>query len=270
MVARLSSQRHSTSLERGLLVLSCFTATRSVLGIAEIAEELGMGRSTTHRYVSTLCSLGYLRRAASRKYRLDIRVAGWGAAALNSTGLRHARGYIELLARRTSSTVSLVVLDGAGVAYIDQLSGARHYAKPNDTRVGSRWPVYCTAAGKLLLAYLPVAGQRALIAAIELEAHAPNTIVRKGLLRTELARIHDQHFSMDREESATGFRAIAAPIREETGEVIAAVEIEMSKAIASDELPDLLLPHLRSTADQISARLGYRHAEEHADPPSGS
>ncbi len=252
------------------MVLSCFTSARPALGIAEIADELGMGRSTTHRYVSTLCALGYLRRAATRKYRLDIRVAVWGSSALVSTGLQHAHGYLELLSRRTSSTVSLVVLDGAGVVYIDQVYGAREQqAQANDVRAGSRWPAYCTAAGKVLLAHLPVADQRALIGAIELEMHGPNTIMRKGALRAELAEVHDKHFAIDREESAANSCSIAGPVRDETGEVVAGVEIVMSKVIASDEIRDLLLPHLLSTAEQISARLRYRRADKHAERPSG-
>jgi DNA-binding IclR family transcriptional regulator len=73
---------------RGLAILGCFTPKCPVLGIADIAGELGMSRSTTHRYVITLVALGYLEQGASRKYRLGLRVTGLGMSALNSTGLR--------------------------------------------------------------------------------------------------------------------------------------------------------------------------------------
>ena len=81
----LREPRYSQSLERGLAILACFTAKRPVLGIADIADELGMSRSTTHRYVITLVALGYLEQGASRKYRLGLRVTDLGMSALNST-----------------------------------------------------------------------------------------------------------------------------------------------------------------------------------------
>src|SRR5690349_17327870 len=87
-VPSLREPRYSQSLERGLAILSCFSARRPVLGIAEIAEDLGMSRSTTHRYVITLVALGYLEQGDSRKYRLGLRVTDLGMAALSSTGLR--------------------------------------------------------------------------------------------------------------------------------------------------------------------------------------
>jgi len=94
----LREARFSRSLERGLAILGCFTPEEPVLGIAEIADELGMSRSTTHRYVITLVALGYLEQGASRKYRLGLRVTDLGMSALNSTGLReHSRPYLEEL-----------------------------------------------------------------------------------------------------------------------------------------------------------------------------
>ncbi len=94
-IPSLREPRYSQSLERGLAILGCFTPARPVLGIADIADELGMSRSTTHRYVITLVALGYLEQGASRKYRLGLRVTDLGMSALNSTGLReHARPYL--------------------------------------------------------------------------------------------------------------------------------------------------------------------------------
>src|ERR1700677_4230886 len=85
-VPSLREPRYSQSLERGLAILGCFTPRRPVLGIADIADDLGMSRSTTHRYVITLVALGYLEQGASRKYRLGLRVTDLGMSALNSTG----------------------------------------------------------------------------------------------------------------------------------------------------------------------------------------
>ena len=125
-IPSLREPRYSQSLERGLAILGCFTPERPVLGIADIADELGMSRSTTHRYVITLVALGYLEQGASRKYRLGLRVTDLGMSALNSTGLReHARPYLEELRQRTSYTVSLSVLDGPEILYVDRARSFR-------------------------------------------------------------------------------------------------------------------------------------------------
>src|SRR5271169_5355858 len=123
-IPSLRDPRFSQSLERGLAILSCFTPARPVLGIADIADQLGMSRSTTHRYVITLVALGYLEQGASRKYRLGLRGIDLGMAALNSTGLReHAHSALEELRQRTSYTASLSVLEGADIVYVDRLRG---------------------------------------------------------------------------------------------------------------------------------------------------
>src|SRR5260370_2145725 len=125
-IPSLREPRYSQSLERGLAILGCFTPARPVLGIADIADELGMSRSTTHRYVITLVALGYLEQGASRKYRLGLRVADLGLSALNSTGLRdHARPYLEELRQRTSYTARLSALDGTEVLSIGRLRSFR-------------------------------------------------------------------------------------------------------------------------------------------------
>src|SRR6202021_1158140 len=158
----LREPRYSQSLERGLAILGCFSSTRPVLGIADIADALGMSRSTTHRYVITLVALGYLEQGASRKYRLGLRVTDPGMSALDSTGLReHAQPYLEELRQRSSYTVSLGVLDGPEILYVDQARSFRRGPGQSnvDVRTGSRLPAYCTAMGKLLLANLPESDQ---------------------------------------------------------------------------------------------------------------
>src|ERR1700677_1293971 len=137
--------RYSQSLERGLAILGCFTPQRPVLGIADIADDLGMSRSTTHRYVITLVALGYLEQGASRKYRLGLRVTDLGMSALNSTGLReHSHPYLEELRQRTSYTTSLGVLDGIEVLYIDRARSFRRGQANIDLNLhtGSRLPAY--------------------------------------------------------------------------------------------------------------------------------
>lgn len=265
-IPSLREPRYSQSLERGLAILGCFTPKRPILGIAEIAEDLGMSRSTTHRYVITLVALGYLEQGASRKYRLGLRVTDLGMSALNSTGLReHAHAHLDELRRRSSYTVSLGVLDGTEVLYIDRARSLRRGQSQNglDLQAGSRLPAHATAMGKLLLASLPDEEQRSVLASIKLTKRGPNTITSKKALRAELDEAQQEGLAVNDQELAPGLLAIAAPVRDEARDIVAAVSLSApSSTISLDELVDALGPHLVSTADRISARLGYRRDDE--------
>jgi IclR family pca regulon transcriptional regulator len=237
-----------------------------VLGIANIADELGMSRSTTHRYVITLVALGYLEQGASRKYRLGLKVTDLGMSALNATGLReHAHPYLDELRQRTGYTASMAVLDGPEILYIDRARSYRRGQSEIDLGLapGSRLPAYCTAMGKLLLANLPEEERREILAAMKLTKRGPNTITSKKALRDELDEVREESFAVNDEELAPELYSIAAPVRNGAREVVAAVNLAAdSSMIALAEFVDALSPHLVSTANRISARLGYRRDDE--------
>jgi IclR family transcriptional regulator, pca regulon regulatory protein len=235
-----------------------------VLGIAEIARELQMSRSTTHRYVSTLHALDYLEQAASRKYRLSPRVTGLGMSTISSISLQeHARAYLTELRRHATGTVSLAVLDGTAVLYIEQARSLQGHSHATIARTGARLPIHCTATGKLLLANLPACDQRELIDAIELKRRGPNTITSKRALRQNLATVLETNLATDNEEQTRNLYSIAAAIRDQTHQVIAAIEIATpSRTITLQQLHHALGPHLITTANHISTRLGYRRADE--------
>jgi IclR family pca regulon transcriptional regulator len=113
--------------------------------------------------------------------------------------------------------------------------------------------------GKLLLAYLPEPDQRELLATMRLTKRGPNTITAKRALRDELQRIASDGFAVDDQELARDLYAVAAPVRDATREVVAAMSLSAdSSTISLGELVDAFIPHLLSSADQVSARLGYR------------
>jgi IclR family pca regulon transcriptional regulator len=261
-VPTLREPRYSQSLERGLAILGCFRPDKSALGIADIADDLGMSRSTTHRYVITLVALGYLEQGSSRKYRLGLRVTDLGMSALNSTGLRgHARPYLEELRQQSSYTTSLGVLDGVDLLYVDRVHSFRRGQGAVDLnlRTGSRRPAYCTAIGKLLLAHLPETEQNELIAQMELTKHGPNTITSENALREQLDKIRADGFAVGDQELAAELYSIAAPVRNEAREVVAAVELAAhGSTISLEEFVAALQPDLAAAAGRISAGLGYR------------
>ncbi len=261
-VRTLSEPRYSQSVERGLAILGCFAPQRPVLGIAEIAEELTMSRSTTHRYVITLAALGFLEQDASRKYRLGLRVTDLGMSALNSTGLREpSRPHLANLRQQTSYTASLAVLDGPEILYVERARSFRRgqYTIDLNLRPGSRLPAYCTSMGKVLLANLSESEVEELMASMTLTPHAPNTITTKKALRTELELVLDEGIAVNDEELVGGLVSIACPVRGESGKVLAAINLAAHATMISAEgMIDQFLPDLLAAADGISTRLGYR------------
>jgi IclR family transcriptional regulator, pca regulon regulatory protein len=254
----------SQSLERGLVILSTFgDSERATLGVSELSRALGLSRSTTHRYVATLASLGYLRQdAGSRRYRLGPRVLDLGFAALSSMGIRElAVPHLQRLSDETGYTVNMAILDGIDVVYIERCRTSRSGQREIDLNlhVGSRLPVYCTALGKALLAHLSKPELEELLGRMELVARGPNTITRKAALRAELVRIRKSGVAVNNEELAYGLRSVAAPVRDRSGGVIAALNLAVHRTMLSTEdLIERYAPSVQRTAAAISAELGYR------------
>lgn len=238
-----------------------------VLGIFRLAEMLDWSRSTTHRYVITLVALGCLEQATRRQYRLTLKLARLGLEAMNGTGLsEHARPILQELVRRTQFTVCLAVLDGPVTQYVDRLPGRRSgRTRSLDALMRAPLAAHTTALGKLLLVYLPRAVQREVLCELTLTKPGPSTITSKWRLRQELRGIREAGIATADEELIAHLGAIAAPVRSHEGEVVAAVALSADRSVIGvDMLVDALSPHLIATADQVSARLGFRHGHEPA------
>ncbi len=252
--------KFSSSLVAGLGMLTCFTAEHPVRGIADMAEALDLGRSTTHRYAATLVTLGYLEQGPSRKYRLSSRVCDVGLSLLDSMVVRRvAREHLKKLRAQTGRTASLGVLGGTEVAYIDRCQGSRRGQYGVDVGIGpgTRLPIHCSAAGKALLARLPEAEQRELIARLRLTKRGPKSIVTKTALREELELVVVRGVAMEDEELLAGRRAIASVVVDGEGAVVAAVELAVpASAYAGERLLKELGPRVTAAARRITEALG--------------
>ncbi len=262
----LHDPRFSQSLERGLSLLRCFTPERPMLGIADMADELGMNRSTTHRYAITLVALGYLEQGEGRKYKLGMRGTDLGLSAIDGYGIPDPAipALLALQQQTVSCAVSLVALNGFDVVYLARFTPTRRTRAENDLGLapGSRQPAYATAAGKLLLSSLPAADLDTMLDDAKLTKLGPNTITSKDKLRKELTSIQQSGLATADEELVDGLSAIALPVLDEDGEVIAAIGLSSDNSRVT--LDDLLRDHaqtLDSTATLISALLGYEDAE---------
>jgi len=256
----------SQSLERGLAILSQFSTDRRLIGVSEVANELGLTRSTAHRYIATLARLGYLRRdPVSRKYILGPRVLDLGFTAINSMELRDvAAPHLRRLCDETGHTVNMAVLDDVDIVYVERLRASRRLQNEIDLdlHVGSRLPAYCTSMGKVLLAFLPDAERDELLSRVTFVRRGPNTLTTRDALLAELRRVRAAGIAVNNEELAYGLRSVAVPVLAAGGEAAAAVNLAAHRTMASlDDLVARIGPLMQRTAAEISAQLGYRSPE---------
>lgn len=248
--------RLSRSLEYGIAILESFSRDRQALGIAEMADIVGISRSTTHRYAITLVALGYLEQDDKRKYRLSAQAGDPGGAAIGA--IRRAvpaRVALEELREQIGHTVSMGALDGARVVYVHRLPSRRsgQYAIDMDLGVGAHVPVYCTAMGKVLLASISDAQRRALLEGLDLIPQGPRSITVKSKLRAQLDRIGTREAVISDEELLAGMRSIAVLVPRPASEHPLALEVTVpSSAYTVKRLLAEVGPRLKRTAKLIS------------------
>jgi IclR family transcriptional regulator, pca regulon regulatory protein len=263
MPEHASVAAHSQSLERGLAILAAFRSGRPVLGVSELGREIGLSRSTTHRYVATLARLGYLRQDdGTKKYRLVPRVLDLGFSAINSMELREvAAPHLRGLSDATGFTVNMAILDGLDIVYVERCRSTRAGLREVDLNlhVGARLPAYCTSLGKVLLAFLPDDERDAALASIEFSRRGPNTTISRSALAAELRRVRIDGFAINNEELAYGLRSIAAPVLDHDGAAVAAINLAVhSSMVSMQDLAARLSATVRRAAAEVSAHLGYR------------
>jgi IclR family transcriptional regulator, pca regulon regulatory protein len=250
----------SQSLERGLAILSTFTPDRPALGISELARKLALTRSTTHRYVATLATLGYLQQDdTTRKYRLGPRVLDLGFSVLGSLELREiAAPHLRRLTDITGHTSNLAIRDDTDVILIDRVRGrpGRYHHLEFSLHAGSRLPSYCSATGKALLAFLPRPDLDQLLDRIDFIQRGPRTLTDKRTLLAELDQVRRTGIAVNDEELESALRSIAAPVRSRSGEVVAAINVAIPwSPAAMSELVSRLGPAVQATANKIAARV---------------
>lgn len=209
-------------LARGLRLLDAFGAADAELTLAQLSARTGLPKTTAHRLVAELVTWGGLERTESG-YRLGMALFVLGQRVPKQRGLREAAlPYLEDLYEATHENVHLTVFDSSGTLFLEKVTGRR--SMPIVSRVGGRLPAHCTASGKVFLALGPPSYLRRVVDA-GLNRLTPRTITMPGLLRQDLDRTLERGYGINREESETGVVAVAAPVRDHTRRVIAAVSI---------------------------------------------
>lgn len=252
------SRYNIESLVRGLDVLSLFTSENPALSLTEIVRRLNLTKSSVFRVLATLETGGYLERdMTTRRYRPSLKVLQLGFTAINKLEVRQiARPYLERLAQELDETVSLSMLRGTDVIYVDRIRNRAIFGVLLD--IGSRQPAHCTTMGKVLLAHLSEEDLERFLQRAELRPYTARTIVTRAALLAELEGVRKNGYAICDQELAVGLRAAGAPIRDNTGRTKAAINV--SGAITTINLERLrheIVPAVLKTAADISLALGF-------------
>jgi IclR family KDG regulon transcriptional repressor len=246
-----------SSVTTALRLLKAFSEKDDEIGISTLSKRLGIAKSTVHRLAVTLVSEGMLEQdPESGKYRLGIALFGLGALVRRRMNVStQARPYLFALREKTNETVHLAILDGSEIMYVYNLESSQAIRMRSD--LGVRKPAYCTAEGQAILAFQPAETVERIIRE-GLLPRTPQTITDPTRLIRTLDTIRQRGCAIEDEESEIGMRCIAAPIRNDAGEVVAAeADAGPASRLSKKTIADFI-PHVIESADRISARLGAR------------
>ncbi len=243
------------SVERALTILDIL-ARAGEEGVTAIAAEIGVHKSTAFRLVSALENAGLVEQAGDRgKYRLGmgiLRLAGATTARLDV--VQEARPVCRRLATTTGETVNIAVLSGNSALYVDQVAGASSLQAHN--WVGQHIPLHATSNGKVLLSELSPGELNETLGT--LAAYTDATITTKKQLRREIDEVRGAGYAVAIDELEVGLTAVAAPIRNAHGDIVASLSLSGPTLRLDKERVAEVLPDLVTAAGEVSHRLGWQ------------
>ncbi len=252
-VARLNAGNSTTA--RAFAVRECVAASAGPLALPDLVEATGFPKSTVHRLLLLLESERLLAREPDGKhYAAGPRLATLALAALKNSANRAERhAVLRDLVDAVGETCNFTMLDGDEVVYLDRVEARwplRLMLAP-----GSRVPLHCTASGKLFLALMPPARRRRLLAAASLKRLTRNTITDKDRLLRELERIRAEKLGTDDEEFLAGLTAVAVPVLDARGRILATVAVHAPTSRMSIAKARTHVPALRRAAAKLAGTL---------------
>ena len=237
-------------------ILDILAASSKPQGFTDIVRASGFVKSSTHRILGILQSEGLVVVDSGQKtYRLGPRIVDWAARAWHQSDLQQVAGAeLEALAKITGHNVALAIRDGDSALYLRTVDNhkVRYVA-----RAGERTPLHCTAAGKVLIAFLPEAERDELVQRIELERHSENSITERGAFKSEIARILLDGYACADGEEFLQVCGIAAPVFDFDRRLLASVCIWSIRQQAGIEELQRQSGLLLEASARISQRLGY-------------
>ena len=249
------------ALQRGLRLLTLFADAERGLTASEIAKQSGLPVSTVHRFLANLQSSGYLNCSDDGVYHLGTVCIGLGHSALAQLDVRRiSLPFLRELNQKTRETIHLTMRHGASAVYVEKLDSqepVRIYS-----RIGASVPLYSSAVGKVMLAYMQPQERENLLSQVELKRLTPNTVGSLQELSAVLQRVRRQGFAYDLEENEPHIRCVAAPIWDHSKSANAALSITGPAVRMSTTRLRELAPLVKDAGLKISRDLGYAPKDE--------
>ncbi len=244
------SRDFNQSLARGLEIIESFGADTPRQSVSEVAANTGLTRATVRRFLLTLVDLGYVI-SDERSFALAPRVLGLGYSFLSGLGFPDvALPHLERLVAEVDEASEATILDGHEVAYVARVPGSRKMTI--SATVGSRMPAHATSMGRVLLAGLPDAELERYLETATFRHFLPSTITDPDTLRERILAARVQGYAVVDQELEEGLVAIAVPIHDRVGRVIASINLSSLVSRRSvDSMARDLLPPLRRAASLI-------------------
>lgn len=249
-----NNEKTIQSVDRAIKIIRCFD-TFEELGITEISKLLNLHKSTTFGIVSTLSANGILEKNENTgKYKLGLELYRLGTKVnLSLRGI--TLPYLERLVEMYEETANLVVLQDLSVVYLEKVESS--HSMRISTSLGGRKPLYCTAVGKAILAFLPPDELERKLDKMKLVKFTDNTITSKEDLKKALNEIRKRGYAEDNEEMEIGLHCIAAPILNQYSYPIGAISVSGPISRMNGEVDINISRTLVEFTMEISKKLGY-------------
>ena len=254
--AGLDSSLFIASVAKCFQVLEALNAAGRAVALTELAALAQLDRSAVQRVTHTLHALGYLRQhPLTRAFTLSGRMLEFGHTVLATDRLREkASPHLEALNRKTGETVNLTEMEGPEIVYVVRFPSL--HAVSVDLHVGSRLPVYCSAAGRAILSRLAEAEAMVMLGAMKRTSMTKRTVTDLQGLRAALARARELGYALNDQETFVGDISIAAALTNRVGEPVGAINIAVpSPRWQLAEVLRRLVPQLLKTAREINREL---------------
>lgn len=246
------------SVSHALDLLEQFRDDVDELGVTELSKRLNLHKNNVFRLLATLESRNYIEQnKVTENYRLGLKTLDLGQTFIKQMGLlRQARPVLKRLVSECNETTYVAVLKDFQIVYLDAVETDMTVRVVS--RVGTQLPAYCTAAGKVQIAYMSEEEMAKFLPAKELKRYTPNTITDKQTLKGQLKQIAEQEYAIDNEELDIGVRCVSSPIRDYTRRVVGAISISgPSMRLTDERIEKDLIPMVKKAAEEISNKLGY-------------
>ncbi|KOR78230.1 IclR family transcriptional regulator [Peribacillus frigoritolerans] len=252
---KTSSQSNST-VERALTILEFIASHQGPVGVGEIAAELELAKSTTHRILEALKNKQFIEQIeTTEKYDIGIKAIEVGMSGLTNWNIVDISApYLKQLASDLNETAFLAVYDQGEIVYVYKAEGS--HAVTTNAQLGTRKPIHCTALGKAIVSTFYVEEVERILGEKNMDKFTERTITTKQPYFDELSKVRQCGYAMDDEEVEIGLTCFAVPIFNYTGQAIAAISVAGPTERVLSNKEDIIKA-LKNVNTYVSARLGF-------------